>query len=82
MVGFTAGGGIVSLAGVCAGGDLDSSGAADRMCCRELMFATGRAWGRRLVWGWCSSGVRRGPYRRDGACIMSQSSRKRIRRDK
>jgi hypothetical protein len=60
MAAFTAGGGM-SLAGVCAAGDLDSSGAAERMCCSELMFATGRAWVRRLVWGWCSSGVRRGP---------------------
>ena len=33
----------MSLAGVCAAGDLDSSGAADRMCCSELMFATGQA---------------------------------------
>ena len=31
----------MSLAGVCAAGELGSSGAADRMCCRELMFAIG-----------------------------------------
>lgn len=34
-------GGGMSLAGVAAGGDAGSSGSADRMCCRELMLATG-----------------------------------------
>jgi hypothetical protein len=34
------------MAGVCAAGDLSSSGAA-RMCCKELMFAAGPPW--RLV---------------------------------
>jgi hypothetical protein len=38
---LTAGGG---MAGVCAAGDRASSGAADKMCCRELMFATSRPW--------------------------------------
>lgn len=46
------------MAGVCcAGGDRESSGSADRMCCRELILATGRRLGWRVYDGYGRTGI-------------------------
>lgn len=64
----------MSLTGVCAAGESGSSGAADRMCCRELMFAIGFPGGGRLGWVRCSGRVRRVPYGLIRAYSISQGN--------
>lgn len=84
------GGGISVVVGADAGGGeafagdaADSSGSADKMCCRELMFATGRGCvgdhGRGRVR--LGAAIECDDYRRVGACrhkIMSRVGRKRV----